>query len=199
MDLTAAAIDEAVREYPDVQPLSAVEHEHLELLPEAFASGEYGWRDAEWVVQWYYRRFLGGYPDADRRAAEDAYGENGFEAVRTAIADTTGAASTEAALAALTDLEGVDVPVASAFLQFVDPTNYVVVGEREWGALARAGELEEPYPVQPTPRGYELYLTTCRTITSRLDRSLWDLYRALWVDAVDRPGGILSSSTGREG
>lgn len=183
MELTAAAIEKAVREYPDVQPLSAVEREHLELLPEAFASGEYGWREAEWVVQWYYRRFLGGYPDADRRAAEDAYAENDFEAVRAAFAGAVEADSTHAALAAVIELQGVDVPVASAFLQFVDPTAYLVVGEREWETLRRAGGLEGAYPGQPTPQDYERYLAACRTVADRVECSLWDLYRTLWVHA----------------
>lgn len=183
MDLTAAATDEAVREYPDVQPLSVVEREHLELLPDAFASGEYGWRDAEWVVQWYYRRYLGGYPDADRRAAENEYAENDVEAVRAAIDGAVAAESTLAALQALIELRGVDVPVASAFLQFVDPTDYVVVGEREWETLGRTGALEDAYPAPPTPRDYERYLTACRTVADRLECSLWDLYRALWVHA----------------
>jgi hypothetical protein len=181
MELTAQAVDEAVREYPAVQPLSAVETEHLELLPDSFERGNFGWRDAEWVVQWYFRRFLGSYPDAERRAVEDAYGENGFEDVRAAIAAAVAADEAVDALDRLTTLEGVDVPIGSAFLQFVDPDRYVVVGEREWTALRERGAIEDVYPEPPTAPKYERYLGACRTLADRCECDLWDLYRALWV------------------
>lgn len=181
MELIAQVVDETAREYPDVQPLSAVEREHVELLPGTFERGDFGWRDAEWVVQWYFRRFLGAYPDAERRAVEAAYGENGFDDVRAAIAAAVEADETGDKLAQLTTLAGVDVPIGSAFLQFMDPDHYVVVGEREWTALREVGAIEDDYPDPPTAPEYERYLGTCRTLADRCDCDLWDLYRALWV------------------
>ncbi len=181
MDFTAEVVAEAVDEYPDVQPLAAVEVEHLELLPATLERGGYGWRDPEWVVQWYYRRFLGAYPDAERRAAEDAYGENTYEEVHAAIDGAIDAGDTEAKLRHLTSLEGVDVPVASAFLQFMDPEAYVAVGERTWSALHEAGELDAPYPDPPSVPEYERFLTASRAVSERCGCSLWDLYRAAWV------------------
>lgn len=181
MDLTAEVVADAIDEYRAVQPLSAVEAEHLEMLPDTFASGDYGWRDPEWVVQWYYRRFLGAYPDEERRAAEYAYGENTYEDVHAAIDGAVAADETAEKLQHLTALEGVDVPVASAFLQFMHPDAYVVVGERTWSVLHEAGELDGPYPDPPSVPAYERHLERCRAIAERCDCSLWGLYRALWV------------------
>lgn len=181
MDLTAERVTEAIRQYPEVQPLAAVEAEHVEMLPDAFASGDYGWRTAEWVVQWYYRRFLGGYPDADRRATEDAYGENSYEAVENAVSTAVEAEPTAEKLHALTALDGVDVPVASAFLAFALPDRYVVLGEREWAVLRADGALADAYPDRPSARAYERYLDACRRVADRCDVGPWDLYRAMWV------------------
>ncbi len=181
MDLSPDVVDDAVARYPDVQPLSAVETEHLEILPAAFADGDYGWRTAEWVVQWYYRRFLGAYPGEDRRAGEDAFADNGYEAVHDAIDDALAAEETAAKLDALTALDGVDRPVAAAFLAFAEPDRYVAVGAREWSVLRAAGTLDDPYPDPPSAADYERYVAACRTVAERADRPLWDVYRALWV------------------
>ena len=63
MELTRDLVEEKAREYRDAEPFDAVEREHVEIIPETFSSGDFGWRDAEWVVQWYYRRYRGAYPD----------------------------------------------------------------------------------------------------------------------------------------
>lgn len=192
MELTREAVENAATEYESEQPLYAVEEEHVELLPETFASGDYGWRDAEWVVQWYFRRFLGAVPNRERRAVEDAYGENDYEDVHDAITaaveadaaatggETAAADATAEKLDALTELSGVDVAVASGFLFFIDPERYVPVGEREWRVLETAGELTAPYPDPPTVEDYLRYDTACRAVCERLDVDPWTLYRALW-------------------
>ncbi|AGB32700.1 hypothetical protein C488_08627 [Natrinema pellirubrum DSM 15624] len=180
MELADSLVAAKAREYREREPLYAVEAEQLETLPAAFAAGEYGRRDAVWVVRWYYRRFLGDYPDADRRAAEDHFRDNDFETVRSAIAAAVDAADAAAAVEALTALEAVDVPVASAFCMFLDPDEYVVVGPREWAMLRDADELERPYPDPPSVADYERYLERCRTLADRFDCDLWTLYRALW-------------------
>lgn len=181
MNLTADVVADRSRAYPEVQPFSMVEDEHRELLPKVFEGGDYGWRDAEWVVQWFGRRFLGACPNKDRRDLEDAYDDNDFEDVHDAISAAVEADSAAEMLAHLTRLAGVDVPIGSAFCQFIDPENYVVVDERQWGLLHEAGELDEPYPDPPTVEEYERYLETYRAVAERCDCSLWELYRALWV------------------
>ncbi|SDC27973.1 hypothetical protein [Natrinema hispanicum] len=180
MALTKSVVDSQARDYQRHEPLYAVEAENLETLPAAFASGAYGRRDAAWVVRWYYRRFLGTYPDAERRDAEERFWDNDFEAVRDAISDAVDADETAAMIDALTTLEAVDVPVASAFCMFIDPHEYVVVGPREWSALEDAGELSMAYPDPPSRSQYETYLECCRSVAKRLDCELWTLYRALW-------------------
>ena len=181
MGLETAEVEAAVEAYPDRQPLAAVEREHLELLPKAFAEGDFGWRDAEWVIQWYYRRFLGAVPDDKRRAREDAYDENDYEAVQDAIAGAVEAEGAAAKLEHLTALSGVGVEVGSAFLQFIEPDDYVVVGEREWTVLRAAGELDGDYPAPPSVQEYERYLDACRTVADRCDSDPRAVYRALWV------------------
>jgi len=189
MDLTATTVAERVRAYPDVQPLSTVEEEHVEILPEMFERGEYGWRDPEWVVQWYGRRFLGAMPNAERRELEGAYDENDYEDVHAAVSAAVETDDAAAMLASLTDLAGVGVEVGSAFCQFVDPERYVVVDERQWSTLRNLGEfdgfddLDVPYPDPPSVSEYERYLERYRAIADRCECDLWDLYRALWVIA----------------
>jgi len=181
MELTPALVAARAEAYDDVQPLAAVEAEHADMLPEMLATGEFGWRDAEWVVQWYYRRFLGAYPDAERRAAEDAFGENDYDAVRDALAAAAAAGDAAAKLDHLTRLTGVDVSVGSAFLQFLDPEAYLVCSAREWGVLRAAGELDGDYPDPLSVPAYERCLATCRGVAGRCDCSLPTLYRALWT------------------
>jgi hypothetical protein len=230
MDLTPSVVRSHAEAYRREEPLYTVEQEQIETLPGAFAAGAYGRRDAEWVVRWYYRRFLGAYPNADRRAIEERFADNDVEAVRRAIAraaerrdggpgdsptaegdagtdagedvdaDTDRSTSTgteatprpvdaadlHARLGALTALDGVDVPVASGFLMFLDPSAFVVCGEREWSVLREAGELADPYPDAPSPADYERYLRTCRGVAADCDCDMWTLYRALWRLWKDR-------------
>lgn len=189
MDLTPELVASRAAAYEEVQPLSAVEAEHAKILPGMLADGEFGWRDAEWVVQWYFRRFLGAYPDAERRAVEDAFNKNSYEAVRDALADAAATKNAAAKLDRLTQLTGVDVPVGSAFLQFLDPEAYIVCSAREWAPLQAAGELDGAYPDPLSIAAYERYLVTCRTVADRCDCSLGTLYRALWTLGGDRGQG----------
>jgi len=180
MELTRSVVREMAADYRQDEPLYAVEAEAIEVFPGMFAAGRFGWRDAEWVVRWYYRRFLGEFPHADRQAVEARFGENDFGTVRQAIEDAVAAADPVAKVERLTDLAGVDVPVASAFLMFSDPHSFIVVGEREWAVLQEAGVLSEPYPDPPSPAAYATYLDHCRTLADRVDCDLWTLYMALW-------------------
>ena len=180
MAFDCTRIEPLAETYAEMEPLYGVEADHIETLPVAFAAGEYGWRDVVWVVRWHYRRFLGAYPDADRRDAEAAFERNDFEDVRAAIGGAVGAETLRNALGSLRSLRGIDIPVASAMLFFIDPEAYLVVGEREWTALETAEELPAPYPDLPTVDAYEQYLGACRTIAERCGCGLWTLYRALW-------------------
>ena len=180
MELTQSLVEANAEEYEAREPLYAVEQEHVHIVPETVQSGEYGWRDVEWVVQWYYRRYLGAYPGDERRVGEEAFRNNDFGDVvdtLTVVAESGDAAEK---LRRLTDLEGVDVPVGSAFLLFLFPERYVVVGEREWGVLHEAGELAEPYPDPPSVEEYLTYDQACQDLTGQFGVDAWTLYRALW-------------------
>ncbi|WP_265112526.1 hypothetical protein [Halosolutus halophilus] len=180
MALTRSTVTTKADEYREREPLYAVEQEGIETLPAAFEAGEFGWRDVEWVVQWYYRRFLGSVPNAERREREERFGRNDFEDVRDALDDVTSAIDPADRIDRLTALDGVDVPIASAFLLFADPDACIVVGEREWTVLRDHGRLTDPYPDPPSVSEYWTYLETCRSLAERLDCDMWTLYRACW-------------------
>jgi len=186
MELTRSLVESTAEEYERQEPLYAVEQEHVEIVPETIRSGEYGWRDVEWVVQWYYRRYLGAYPGEKRRDGEAAFRDNSFEEVLDRLAATVESDDTAEKLRHLTALDGVDVPVGSAFLLFLFPDRYVVVGEREWEVLREAGELDEPYPDPPSIEEYLAYDGVCQDLIDRFDVDAWTLYRALWRLEDDR-------------
>jgi len=200
MELTESRVREYAREYAAREPLYAVEQEHVEILPGTFAGDEYGRRDVEWVVQWYFRRYLGAYPDKRRREREERFRTNDFGTVLetlSAVAERPG--ETAWNLRRLTELDGVDVPVASAFLQFAFPERYVTVDARLWETLRESGELDETYPGPPGVEGYSRFDDACQRLAARLDVDAWTLYRGLWrawkdgrgeappVEAEERP------------
>ncbi|MFA9517221.1 hypothetical protein ACERIT_08395 [Halopenitus sp. H-Gu1] len=192
MDLTAETIDALASTYRDREPFYPVEREQQETLPDVLRSGEFGRRDVEWVVRWYFRRHLGDQSHAERRAIEERFANNPFGDVLDAI--TAAAADAhdddpETALRRLTSLDGVDVPIASAFLAFIDPDAYVVCGEREWEALHEIDRLERRYPDPPTIDEYGDYLSACLSIVEETGHEPWTVHRALWRLSADDRGG----------
>ena len=180
MDLTRSLVEAKAGEYEESQPLAAVEQEHVEMLPEMFAEGEFGWRDVEWVVQWYFRRYLGAYPDSERRETEAAFGDNTYEEVMDVLSAVYTADDVDEKLRQLLTLDGVDVGVGSAFLQFMYPEVYIAVDSRVWGILYDTGELDWPYPDDPSVEEYVTYHETCRELADQFDIDTYTLYRALW-------------------
>jgi hypothetical protein len=178
IDLTSDRIDALSDTYETREPFDLVEREHTETLPRAFAAGEFGRRDAEWVVQWFYRR--GTVSDSERRAAEERFLDNDYEAMVEAIRGAATAESLDEQLDRLTALTGVGVPVASAFLAYTHPDEYVAIGEREWAALRAAGELDDPYPETVTAEAYRRYVRAVQSVTDRTGHDCWTVYRALW-------------------
>ena len=195
MDLSESTVRDRAREYAAAEPLYDVERQHVETVPKTFAGDEYGHRDAQWIVRWYFRRYLGEYPDRERREREAAFRDNEFDDVIDALdaaADAVGAATdgsenetrdsadVDAALDALTALDGVDIAVASAFCQFLAPLRFVAIDPRTWAVLAAAGELDAPYPDPPSSADYRRFDDACRAVTDRTGADAWTLYRALW-------------------
>lgn len=186
MELESGAIDEYAAEYRAEEPLYPVERESIESLPDAFRAGEYGPRDAQWVVRWYFRRYLSAYPHDERTTIEDRFADVDMGRVKSAIAEAIEAIdgnesdAHENALESLTRLPGVDVRVGSAFLTFLDPDSYLPIGEREWAVLRESGSLTEPYPSPPTIEEYGRFLEAARECADAVDRDLRTLHLAIW-------------------
>lgn len=68
-EVDADALAEA---YRDSAPFYPVEEEAIGSLSKAFREGEYGKRDVEWVVRWYFRRRVEAIDQPERRAIESA-------------------------------------------------------------------------------------------------------------------------------
>jgi hypothetical protein len=190
MELTRSIVTTKASEYRETQPLAAVEEQHVEILPEMLAEGEFGWRDVEWVVQWYFRRHLGAYPGRERRETEGAFDDNTYEDVLNALSGVTAASGADGKLRELRTLDGVDVSVGSAFLQFMSPGEYVVASESEWSVLQAAGELPEEYPERLSIEGYVTYHDACSGLTDRFDVDAYTLYRALWQLQSERGDSV---------
>lgn len=180
MVLTASVVAERAREYERAEPLYVVERDNRETFPTAFREGSFTWKDTEWIVWWYYRRYLGAFPDAERRSVEDAFRENEFETVEEAVKRVVETDDLRERVSALTSLDGVGVPIASAFLFYIFPEEYLVVGEREWGVLHAVDELDAPYPDPPSIAEYETYVGAAREVRDRVAVDFPTLYRALW-------------------
>ncbi|ELZ53867.1 hypothetical protein DJ71_09865 [Halorubrum sp. E3] len=197
MDLSESTVRDRARAYAAAEPLYDVERQHVETVAKTFAGDEYGRRDAQWIVRWYFRRYLGEYPDRERREREEAFRDNEFDDVIDAIdgaVDAVGvnsddSANVAAALDALTALDGVDVAVASGFLQFLAPSRFVAIDRRTWTVLAAAGELDDPYPDPPSAADYRRFDDACRAVTDRTGVDAWTLYRALWRSFEELPAG----------
>ncbi|TKX74710.1 hypothetical protein EXE46_07545 [Halorubrum sp. GN11_10-6_MGM] len=204
MDLSESTIRDRAREYAEAEPLYDVERQHVETVPMTFAGDEYGRRDAQWIVRWYFRRYLGEYPDRVRREREEAFRDNAFDDVIDALdaaVDAVGAMGAveavgtqhddeldvDAALDALTALDGVDVAVASGFCQFLAPSRFVAIDRRTWTVLAAAGELDGDYPDPPSAADYRRFDDACRAVMDRTGVDAWTLYRALWRSFSDAP------------
>lgn len=198
----AARADEHVETYRETAPFHPVEAEAIESLGDAFRAGDYGRRDVEWVVRWYFRRRVDAIDHDERRAAEEAVEDAEPRELRGALWDAIDAldegnseGGTDSqtpphyrALDALTDLPGVDVGVASAFLWFLEPDRFPVVGDREWRVVAALTDLEAGCPDPMTPAAYDRYLDAARSLADRLDVDGWRLYMVIqrvYAEAFD--------------
>ncbi|MFC6752164.1 hypothetical protein [Halorubrum tibetense] len=183
MELSPDEVEAAIEAYRSSEPLYTVESESIEGLPRAFRRGEYGRRDAQWVVRWFGRRYLGEEPPGfDRTHREERFEGADFEAVRDAIDEAVAADRDEfgSAVDALTSLPGVDFPIASAFLAFANPEVFVVVDRRTWQAAQSLTDLEGAYPDPPNIEQYEAFLDTCHVLADRYGVGPWEVYMFLW-------------------
>ncbi|MDZ5810041.1 hypothetical protein U4E84_01555 [Halorubrum sp. AD140] len=188
-----ARVDEHVETYRETAPFYPVEAEAIGSLGDAFRAGDYGRRDVEWVVRWYLRRRVGATDHEERRAIEEAVEDaaprelrealwnaiDALDGVKSPDDDDPPTPAHHRALDALTDLPGVDVAVGSALLWFLDPDEYLVVGDREWRVVAALTDLDESYPEPVTVEAYDCYLDAVRSLAERLDVDGWRLYMVI--------------------
>lgn len=170
MELTSRLIRETARAYPKQDGVDFEEEERqLELLPVAFAEGSWRWEDLEWLVDWKSRRAAGYFEDNDPQFAEEIL-DQAIEARGIVEKVET-----------LTELKGVGVPMASAFLVFMDPTAYTVLDVRAWESLAAVGHIDTELSETPTIDQYLTYLGVCHPLANEFEVELRTLDRALWV------------------
>jgi hypothetical protein len=207
MDLSLPDVEgrvaDHVEAYRESAPFHPVEAEAIGSLAEAFRAGEYGKRDVEWVVRWYFRRAVTDIDHEERRPVESAVSDAEPRELRGAMWDAIDALDDEIgdpphhrALDALTQIPGVDTEVATALLWFLDPDEYLVVGEREWAVVAALtddarldADLDDAYPEPMTVDAYDRYLDAVRELADRLGVDHWRLYmviRRIHAEAVDR-------------
>ena len=163
-------------EYLASEAFAVVEEDRLATLPEAFQDGSYLWKDCEWIVRWYLRRPL----DGQSNPQEETFRHNRMREIETAIDEAIAVETLEARFEALLALDGVDVPLASAFLQFIDPDSYTAIAEPCWDALVLHGDLSGDYPDPVRPSAYRQYLESCRDLAEQADLRTVDIGRALW-------------------
>ena len=177
MDATLADVearaDEHVETYREAAPFYPVEAEAIGSLGDAFRAGDYGRRDVEWVVRWYFRRRVATIDHDERRAVEEAVEGAEPRELRGALWDAIDAlAETDAE----DDPDAEADPHATALLWFLAPDRYPVVGDREWRVVAALTDLDEGYPDPMTPAAYDRYRDAVRTLSERLDVDGWRLY-----------------------
>lgn len=100
--------------------------------------------------------------------------------VNEALEEALTADSVIESVKTLRSIAGVQVPMASAFLLFMDPAAYTVIDQKAWTVLREFGYLSNEHDNHSTEQ-YLLYLGTCRSLATEYDVSLRDLDRALWM------------------
>jgi hypothetical protein len=81
-------------------------------------------------------------------------------------------------LEVLTLLEGVNIRMASAILQFCFPQRYVVMDWRAWESLRAAGKIKGE--IEDAFECYKQYNDMCQRISKQFGVSLRELDKALW-------------------
>lgn len=170
MELSREIIEQYAERYPQEESRYEEEVEQLERLPKAFANGTWDWDDLEWIHQWKGNsRNLPTFRNAER--------SHTIELVEKAIQ----APNITEKLELLTQMGGTGTVVASAFLLFLDPTEYTVIDKRGVKTLQRVGYLHEIDPTGVSIEDYLPYLECCRSLSNEYDVSLRKLDRAIWT------------------
>lgn len=101
--------------------------------------------------------------------------------VRAATRAALEARSEQRRLSALTQLQGVSVPMASAFLTLLNPRRYGVIDIRVWQLLHSVGTVTgNPDGVGLTYKNWDQFLVVIRHFSKRLRVKARDIERALF-------------------
>ena len=169
MSLTRLLLEEQEVAYESEEDQYAEEIERLETLPSAFDEGTWSIEDMKWIVRWKSSRSIGYFERNDPVEVQ--------EQVSKAIEVN----SVTEKVGILTELDGVQVRMASAILLFVNPDRFTVLDWRAWDVLHENGYLPDEIPDDPTVEDYLLYLGACWAIANEYDVSLRTLDMALWA------------------
>jgi|GEM_PF-3400120 thermostable 8-oxoguanine DNA glycosylase len=169
MTLSQRLLEEQEVTYEAEENQYTEEIDRLESLPSLFADGSWSMEDMEWIVRWKSSRSIGYFERNDR------------EDVTQHVNDALAADSVSEKVDVLTELDGVQVRMASAILLFVSPDRFTVLDWRAWNVLHENGYLPDEMPDDPTIEDYLLYLGACWAIANEYDVSLRTLDMALWA------------------
>jgi thermostable 8-oxoguanine DNA glycosylase len=169
MTLSQELLEEQEVAYEAEENRYAEEMERIETLPSAFTEESWSMEDVEWIIRWKSSRSIGYFERNDR------------EDVTQHVNDALTADSVSEKVDILSELDGVQVRMASAILLFVNPDRFTVLDWRAWDVLHENGYLPDEMPDDPTVEDYLLYLGACWAIANEYDVSLRTLDMALWA------------------
>ena len=107
---------------------------------------------------------------------------NHHHSVRAVTGAALRARSEQGRMAALLQLQGVSVPMASALLTLLDPKRYGVIDIRVWQLLYAVGAVREnPRGLRFTSKNWLQFLVILRQHASRLGVAARDIERALFA------------------
>lgn len=149
-------------EYPE-------EKELFDEISEKINRGDWEWNDLERIVYWKSQR------------ASSYFEENDQRMVNEIVKQVINTDDITKKVELLQSIKGIQVPMSSAFLMFIDPTKYTVIDVRAWNTLQKMEYLTSDLSSTPSVEEYLLYLGTCRALATEYEVSLRDLDRTLWI------------------
>ena len=173
MDLSQRVLEHLESKYPKQEDMYDEEVEQLESLPTAFDEGTWSREDLEWIIEWKVGVFT--------KPILKHLRKNDDEEIQARIEEAVHEPDIRSKVEALTSLNGIGVPVASAILMFIDEDRFTVIDERAWNVLQETEYLSQELSEDPTVDEYLIYLGACWTLANEYDVSVRTLDRALWV------------------
>lgn len=173
MQIGTRLLEEKANQYSDEIDDYESEEERLDALPTAFDTGSWTVNDIAWIVKDWKLESL---PDAF-----SDFGDNSDDEIEDAIHQATQRTTISGKLEALRTLNGIEIPVASSILVFMNPDRYTVLDKRAWTALYDIGYVYDRGFDNDSIEDYLVYLGTCRALACEYDVDLRTLDRVLWV------------------